>query len=105
MPDTTVYVEPCGICGDNVPCYATIQSGINAVASGNSVKVAEGSYNEDIILSTSKEVILQGGWDSTFEFRSGTTKAKSMTKRYGTVIPSNFILGPVAVDGQGFGME
>ncbi|MEW6107868.1 MAG: choice-of-anchor D domain-containing protein [Nitrospirota bacterium] len=65
-----LYIEPSGLCGGNSPCYSTIQNGIDAAGPGATIKVAQGTYYENIIISTSKEFTLQGGWDSTFTSRA-----------------------------------
>nr|MBC8460827.1 hypothetical protein [Deltaproteobacteria bacterium] len=58
---TTIYVDPSGSCGGNSPCYTTIQSAVNAASTGTTIKIAQGTYNENIALSTSKQVTLSAG--------------------------------------------
>ena len=53
-------------CGDNTPCYPTIQEAIDAASSGATIKITQGSYGENLTLKSSKNLTLQGGWDSTF---------------------------------------
>jgi hypothetical protein len=77
-----IFVEPSGGCGGNSPCYSSIQNGINAAGSGATIKVAQGIYHENIIVDTSKEFTLQGGWDSAFTSR---TQSPSLTKIDGDV--------------------
>ncbi len=64
-----IYVEPFGVCGGNWPCYSKIQDGINSVGIGSTIKVAQGTYYENIVIDESKEVALIGGWDSSFIYR------------------------------------
>jgi hypothetical protein len=64
-----IYVEPQGICGGNWPCYSTIQAGINAAGFGSAIKVAQGTYYENIVITEPKEIALVGGWDSAFTSR------------------------------------
>ncbi len=64
------YVEPANICGGNTPCYSTIQAAIDAAGDGTAIKVAQGTYLENLSLSTSKNFILQGGWNASFTTRS-----------------------------------
>jgi subtilisin family serine protease len=71
-----VYVEPAGSCGGKSPCYANVQSAIDASASGDVIKVSEGVTAEAISLITGKNLLLQGGWNSTF---TGQTSATTMT--------------------------
>ena len=50
--------------------YSTVQSAINAANSGDTVKVAQGTYAENISISTSKTVAILGGWSKDFSYRS-----------------------------------
>jgi len=44
-------------CGDSTPCYPTIQEAIDAASSGAAtIKIAEGSYDEALTLSSSKDL-------------------------------------------------
>ena len=60
-------------CDGNSPCYTSIQDAINAASSGAVLRLAQGTYNETCILSKSKSLTLQGGWDATFKNQNGTT--------------------------------
>ncbi|MGQ9570901.1 MAG: choice-of-anchor Q domain-containing protein [Thermodesulfovibrionales bacterium] len=64
-----IYIEPNGICGDNAPCYSSIQEGINVAGDGVTIKVAQGVYKENLIVNPSKNFILEGGWSSNFTNR------------------------------------
>ncbi len=43
---TTRYVAPGGNCGGASPCYATVQSAVDAAADGDVIKVAQGVYSD-----------------------------------------------------------
>ncbi|MBC8417946.1 MAG: hypothetical protein H8E10_05070 [Desulfobacterales bacterium] len=88
----SVYVESSGSCGGNAPCYSTIQAAIDAASSGNTIKIAEGSYDEALSLSSSKDLTLQGGWDSTFTSQSLNTTVKSLTISNGSIEVDKLIL-------------
>ena len=88
----SVYVESSGSCGDNTPCYSTIQTAIDAASSGNAIKIAEGSYDEALTLSSSIDLTLQGGWDSTFTSQSSNTTVNSLTISNGSIEVDKLIL-------------
>ena len=88
----SVYVESSGSCGGNAPCYSTIQAAIDAASSGNTIKIAEGSYDEALSLSSSKDLTLQGGWDSTFTSQSSNTTVNSLTISNGSIEVDKLIL-------------
>ncbi len=91
---TTLYVEPSGLCSGKNPCYATIQEAINAANSGATIKAAQGSYKENLILSESKNITFQGGWDRTFTTQSSTSNVNSLTISNGSVTASDVVLEP-----------
>jgi len=76
-----IYVEAGGLSGSNTPCYLTVQAAIDNASTGATIKIARGSYNEDINQNTSKILNLQGGYDSTF-----TTQSSNMTIKGSMVI-------------------
>jgi hypothetical protein len=82
-------------CGGNSPCYSNIQEAIDAAGPVCTIKVAQGFYDEDVTLNTSKTLALQGGWDSTFTTQPSNTTINSLTISSGTIVPSNLILQPV----------
>ena len=68
---TTVhYVAPGGVCGDRNPCYATVQSAVDAAETGDEIRIAEGVYTEinhysglaQSVVYLSKTVTLCGGY-------------------------------------------
>ena len=61
-------------CGGNSPCFTSIQDGINAAANtGAAIKIAQGTYNESIVLNETKPLILQGGWNPSFTNQTSNT--------------------------------
>jgi pectin methylesterase-like acyl-CoA thioesterase len=79
-------------CGDRTPCYSTIREAIDAANSGATIKVAEGSYDEALSPSSSKDLTLQGGWNSTFTTQSSTTTVKSLTIGNGSISVDNLVI-------------
>ena len=46
--------------------YGTIQQAVSESQGGDTIKVAEGVYNENIVIDAVKTLVIQGGWDSGF---------------------------------------
>ncbi len=97
-----LYVSSDGTCGGNTPCYITIQEAIDASSSRNTIKISEGTYNEDILLNTPNEVTLQGGLAFTSTDKLATVESSTTTitgkmtiggETGGTVVVDNLVLG------------
>ena len=89
----TIYVnKDDATCGGKTPCYITIQQGIDAANSEYLIKIAQGTYDEEISLSSSKDLTLQGGWNSSFTIRSSTSTLNSMTISNGTVTTEYLVI-------------
>ena len=56
-----------GTCGGNSPCYASIQSAINAAVTGSQIWVAQGNYDEAPVLNTEKDLTVRGGWNASYD--------------------------------------
>ncbi|MCF8083469.1 MAG: hypothetical protein K9M96_10255 [Deltaproteobacteria bacterium] len=69
-----LYVSNTGYCGDNEPCYNSIQAALDAALQGASIKVGVGTYNESPTWDTWGTVSISGGWNSDFTERIGTTE-------------------------------
>jgi len=78
---TTVifYVDPYGSCGDNSPCYSSIQDAIIVVPSGATIMIVQGNYEEELTIETSNNFTLKGGWNSSFTSRSSISTLNSLT--------------------------
>jgi len=94
--DTTIYVESSGTCNGNTPCYSTIQGAVDAASTGTTIKIAGGSYGEDVSLSTSKNLTFKGGYDSTFTTQSSETTLNTMTISNGVVVVDKLTLTSAA---------
>lgn len=88
----TVYVEPGGTCGGKTPCYTSIQAAVNAVTSSSVIKVAQGFFNERLLLNSNKKVSLEGGWDTSFSVKTGNTNADSLSVSKGTLNIDRMVL-------------
>ena len=97
---TTHYVAPGGDCHGATPCYATLQAAINAAASGDELRVAQGTYTD----ITAFEYEL-AGWTQTitqvmFIDESLTVRGGYTTTDWTTPHPTTY---PSIVNPQGRG--
>ncbi len=60
-----IKVDQAGSCGGTVPCYTTIQAGINAASAGQTVTVYPGNYTENITINKSVKLESLSGVGST----------------------------------------
>jgi hypothetical protein len=89
----TIYVSKDGLCNSHDPCSPNIQNGIAMASVPSIIKIAEGTYDEDIILDFDQVILLSGGWDSNFTSKSSyTTINGSLTIPKGTMTLENIIL-------------
>jgi len=86
IDENVLYVESSGYCDGNTPCYSIIQAAVNAAGNGDTIKVAAGSYNEDVTLNTNKTVTIKGGYDPTFSTQSSETTLHTMTISNGCAV-------------------
>ncbi len=83
---SNIYVDPAGSCGGNTPCYTTIQTAVDAASTGAIIKIVQGDYNENVELSTSKQVTLSGGWNTSYTTQSSNSSANSLGRSAGNLI-------------------
>ena len=50
--------------------YTTIQAAINAANNGDTIQVAQGVYAENLIITSSRQISIEGGWSQDFTTRS-----------------------------------
>lgn len=94
------YVALDGICGGADPCYATIQSAVDAASNGDTIKVSEGVYTSDSfpVVYIFKAVTIVGGYATT-DWTNSLPLARP------TVIDAENVAGRrgVYIDGTGVG--
>jgi outer membrane lipoprotein SlyB len=88
-----IFVSLDGICNFYTPCSSSIQNAISTADTQTTIRITEETYDEDVTLNSPKELILQGGWDSTFTTIQSSTKIDgSMTISDGTLTVENIVL-------------
>jgi len=89
-----VYVSFDGTCGGNTPCFLSIQNAIDSATSCSLIRICEGAFDEDVIADQVYELILSGGWDSTFTAQESETLIHSLTitEAGGPVETDNIVL-------------
>jgi len=86
-PSATVfYVHPNGTCGNNNPCYTTIQAAMTAVGDGIEIRVAGRTFNEAPTKGTVGTVTFTGGWNDAFTGRTGTTEMYAPVATGGAIL-------------------
>jgi subtilisin family serine protease len=81
-----VYVDPSGACSGYTPCSSTIQGAIHQAAANATIKIAGGTYPENVTLDTDKELIFEGGYNATYSAQSGETRLQAMTITRGAAV-------------------
>lgn len=82
-------VNPGGTAG----CYASIQAAVNAAVNGDTIRVAQGTYLEAVVVA--KSVILEGGWNASFTARDWNVYVTQIdAQRAGSVINVQGAISP-----------
>ena len=90
---TVIYISPDGLCGSHTPCYSRIQDGFDWEGGATyTIKVQQGTYNENLALSSDKRIDLDAGWDETFTTRTSTSSIKSLQILEGAVTGRNLVI-------------
>ena len=64
--EPVVYVSGDGLCNGKLRCYSSVQAGVNAAQNGDTVKVADGVYSENVVMQQNKAIQLICGYNSDF---------------------------------------
>jgi len=86
------YVSNTPGCNTNTPCYTSVNLALGGVISGTEIRIEEGTYNEDVILLTDKNLTLLGGWNASFATQVSNSTVKSLTIEKGVVEIDRVIL-------------
>jgi uncharacterized repeat protein (TIGR02543 family) len=93
---STQYVCSDGICGNNTPCQKNLHEAVEAAATGTLIKIAAEEHDGGFSLDADKDLILQGGWDKTFNNPNGgtTTLHRAPKAPQGSLIFQNLKIVP-----------
>ena len=94
---STVYVASNGTCNGNTPCASTIQGGITLAATDATIKIAGGTYSEDVSLSAAKDLTFKGGYDAAYSTQSSESVCRSMTISQGSAVVDKLTLANAVV--------
>jgi parallel beta-helix repeat protein len=91
-----LYVSPNDQkCGGNCPCFDTIQAAIDSPYTAHTLKMIQGTYDENFTLNEEKHVILTGGWDASFTNQiPNETIIKAPSINAGSLTLQNLIIAP-----------
>ena len=88
-----IYISPDGRCGNHTPCFSRIQKGVDwGGGIDYTIKVQQGSYEENLLLNSTRRIDLDGGWDKTFTTRTSSSSIKSLQILNGTVSGLNLVI-------------
>jgi len=93
MDSNIIYVDPAGVCHSNMPCYDSIQNGVDSADTYAAIKAVQGTYAESFVLDSAILVELQGGWDPTYTSISGRSTVRTMKISNGKVTLNKGCLG------------
>lgn len=64
---TAVFATDRTVCADPLVCFTSIQAAIDEAGPGDEIKLLrDTTYNENLSISTAKELTISGGWDGGF---------------------------------------
>ncbi len=99
-----VFVDDDVLCDGNLPCYATINEGLDAVAEGGTVNVAAGTYDEVGQIVIDKDLTIVGEDKETTIIKPDQDTGSSGDSRGWFLVQDGvtFNLSNVTLDGDGF---
>ena len=78
-----------------MPCYTSIGSAVGSQGNGSLIMITGDEYDEVVRLTTDKNLILSGGWNSDYTTQSMKTGINALTAANGTFITEGIVLnGP-----------
>lgn len=87
------FISKNGLCNSNTPCYSSIQDGIDAAENGITIKSTSDNFTENIVITSDKNLIIQGGCDATYSSCDGFTLIDgTLTIASGTLKIKNIVI-------------
>ncbi|MCD6269610.1 MAG: putative metal-binding motif-containing protein [Deltaproteobacteria bacterium] len=94
--DNVIYVCRDGNCGENYPCYETVNGGYLASWAAGEIKVCAGFYLEDLTFSEPIKVTLSGGWNNDY---SDNAEGQSIVGGSLTITAGTVIVNKIVIEG------
>lgn len=92
MARDILYVDSAGECSGKKPCYSSVQQAVNASNTPSTILVANGTYDEDVKIAAAKNLVLKGGYNSTYTEQSSKTILNSLETANGYIVVDGFTL-------------
>ncbi len=92
--DDFAYVSKSGNCDGNTPCYEFINVAITSQPTGTLIRITAEDYDEAVILTTDKNMVLSGGWNSEYSRKNSLTTINTLTSEDGSLVTD-----AIAMDG------
>ena len=87
------YVDPhSGSCDGDPNCYSNIQDALNNANPGETIKIAAGIFDEDLIADEPKNLILEGGFEDTYSNQTSDSRIKSLTIKSGKITVDGLVI-------------
>jgi len=84
---TSIYVDPAGLCSGRHPCYRELAEAIEENSGNIRLHIREGTYPENLTLTSSRTVELYGGYNADYSEIVSYSQIRSLAVSGGTAVP------------------